>query len=75
MYFVIETQVNSSGVGATIVTQAEDRANAESKYHTILAAAAISNLPQHGATILTGTGYPILNDGYEREVDESDESE
>lgn len=45
--------------GANIVTTFDDRAQAESKYHTVLAAAAISEVEVHTAMLLTNTGNTL----------------
>lgn len=55
-FIVIELQTNQNGSVANLVTQHADRNAAESKYHTVLAAAAISALPQHAACLLTNDG-------------------
>lgn len=56
-YVVIELQTLASGQVANIVNTYEDERDANSKYHTILAAAAKSGLPAHAAVILTNEGY------------------
>ena len=63
MYIVIEIQTNSDGTVGTLVNSYEVRDQAESKFHTILAAAAISTLPCHAAVLLTEQGL-ILSNGY-----------
>ena len=63
MYIVIEIQ--NSGTASTIVSTYDTLNEAENKYHTILAYAAISNVPIHGATILTGTGEQIKFEYFE----------
>lgn len=44
------------------------RLKAESKFHEILAAAAISELPQHSATLLTSDGRAVMNQCYRHEL-------
>ena len=44
------------------------RLKAESKYHEVLAAAAISELPQHSATLLTSDGRAVMNQVYRHEA-------
>ena len=51
-YIVIEMQTNEKGVTGVIPVAYEDLNLARQKYHTILAAAAVSALPVHGAVIL-----------------------
>ena len=53
MLIVIEIQKDANNNIATLVTQKENRNDADSTYHTILASAAISQLPEHGAVMLT----------------------
>lgn len=47
---------------------AKARLKAESKYHEVLAAAAISELPQHSATLLASDGRAIMNQCYRHET-------
>lgn len=51
-YIVIEMQTNENGATSVIPLAYEDLNLARQKYHTILAAAAVSALPVHGAVIL-----------------------
>lgn len=73
-YYIIEIQQYLSGEFGHIVHFAYDaspstaRLKAESKYHEVLAAAAISELPQHSATLLTSDGRCIMNQCYKHEV-------
>lgn len=53
MYIVMEVQTYEDGTIGNIVTTFDDFNQALSKYHTILAAAAISNLPCHAAAIMS----------------------
>ena len=68
-YIVIELQTNN-GTTANIVTTHETRAAAESKYHTILAAAAVSNVEIHAATILTPDGFQLMSQSYNHQANE-----
>ena len=58
-YYVIEIQKYADGTYGHIVhpaydeDQMEARLKGESKYHEVLAAAAISQLPQHGAMLMS----------------------
>lgn len=67
MYIVIEIQTNADGTVSTIVTQWNDRNQAESKFHNILAYAAASELPVHSAVILTNDGLLLKNESYTHE--------
>ena len=68
-YIVIELQKNASGKVSNIVTQHDTRNAAEGKYHTILAAAATSSVPQHGAVLLTDAGQEICHQSYTHEAE------
>ena len=68
MYIVLEIQkVDESSVG-TLINSYENRNEAESKYHTVLAAAAISTIPQHSAIMMEDNCVPIKFDGYDHPV-------
>lgn len=67
-YVVIELQTNGDGSVANITTAYDTRNAAESAYHTILAAAAISALPMHAAALLSSDGTLIDSYCYEHEV-------
>ena len=69
-FYIIEIQQYINGEFGHIVHFAYDenatkaRLKAESKYHEVLASAAISQLPQHSATLLTSDGKAIMNQCY-----------
>ena len=63
-YFIIEIQKTDAEHVAYLVNQAATRNEAESTYHMILAAAAISQVPAHGAILFTDESYPIMNHMY-----------
>lgn len=64
MYIVIELQKNKDGVVSNIVTDHASMAEAESKYHSILAAAAVSKVPVHSAIIVSEEAFPVKNQCY-----------
>lgn len=66
MYIVIEIQTSTTV--ATIVDSYEDRNQAESKYHQILTAAALSSVPKHSAVLMNDVGQTIKNETYIHEV-------
>lgn len=70
MYIVLEVQTNQDGTVGNLVTAYENQNDAESKYHTILASAAISSLPKHTAYILTDDGYKIDSKCYRHGEDD-----
>ena len=78
-YYVIEIQKYKGQDGEAdsfghIVHYAYDedankaRLKAESKYHEVLAAAAVSELLQHSATLLTSDGRAVMSQCYRHEV-------
>ena len=66
MYIVIEIQ--TSNTVATLVNAYEDRNQAESKYHQILTAAALSSVPKHSAVLMDDEGRTIKSETYIHEV-------
>lgn len=64
-YIVIEIQTNNGTVN-TLTYQYTDIAQANSKYYTILAAAAVSNLDAHAAVILDENGYLVRNESFRK---------
>ena len=80
-YYIIEIQKYLTGEFGHIVHYAYDenptmaRLKAESKYHEVLAAAAISALPQHSATLMASDGRAIINQCYKHEVEPTPEPE
>lgn len=63
-YIVIEIQTNENGEIGQLVSIFPDRNNAEMKYHQILAAAAISEIPSHAAVMLTNDGRMVKHEVY-----------
>lgn len=61
-YIVLEIQ--SGDTISTIVNDYDNINQAESKYHQILTAAAISNVPKHSAMIITDEGFVQKVDCY-----------
>ena len=64
MFIVVELQKNADGVVSNITTSHETQASAESHYHSILASAAISEIPVHSAIIVTEEGFPLMHQCY-----------
>ena len=73
-FYILEIQQYSDDEYGHLVHFASDtnpetaRLKAESKYHEVLAAAAISALPSHAATLVASDGFPILHQCYTHEV-------
>lgn len=72
-YLVIELQTNADGSVANIVTAYDNRNEAESAYHLILSAAAVSALPYHAAMIVTNEAHVIAGSRYIHGVEPSPE--
>lgn len=68
MYIVLEIQTSTTV--ATLVNSYEDRNQAESKYHQILTAAALSSVPKHSAVLMNDEGQTIKSETYIHEVTE-----
>ena len=65
MFLVMEIQKGSSV--SNLVYSYETRNEAENKYHTILASAAVSNIPKHSAVLLTDEGEHIKHECFVHE--------
>ena len=65
MYIVMEIQKQSEESIATIVDSFTDLNMAENKYHTILAAAAVSEVPMHSAVMLLDDGLEMKHEIYQ----------
>ena len=68
MFIVIELQTINDSQVANIVNAYTEQKVAEQKYHTILAAAAVSSLPCHAAVMLDEKGRMIKSEFYTHEV-------
>ena len=66
MYIVIELQKNAEGQVANLVTAHNSLAEAESKFYSILAAAAVNDVPVHSAIIVSEEGFPVKHQCYKR---------
>jgi hypothetical protein len=64
-YVVLEIQTMADGKVACLVTAYDDQMQAESAYHSVLAAAALSKLPRHAAVLLTSDGSVQVSQYYE----------
>lgn len=69
MYIVYEIQTNGDSV-ATLSYDYKDKNEAESKYHTILASAAISSVEIHTAMLMTVKGTVLQTQYYEHKTEE-----
>ena len=72
-YLVIEIQHNLDGTVGNIVFAFDDRNQAESKYHSILASAAVSAVYIHSAVLMTSTGVQVAHQSYTHGAEEIEE--
>ena len=64
-YIVIEIQTYADGSVGNLVTAHETLNEAEAKFHLVLAAAAVSELPLHAASLLQADGRLLNCQSYE----------
>ena len=75
-YIVIEIQKLADGsVAIPPIATYDSLQEAASRYHTILASAAISNVPLHSALILNEAGQKVKLDNYEHIAPEEEEEQ
>lgn len=67
MFIVIEIQKTENDA-ATLLTKHATKQEAEAQYHRVLAAAAISAVPEHSAAMLTDTGFFVKSERYSHET-------
>lgn len=73
-FYIVEIQQAANGEFSHLVHWAFDtdpdvaRLKAESTYHSVLAAAAISNTQSHAAILFTTEGFPLMNQCYKHTV-------
>lgn len=63
-YIVLEMQTNNGTTALVPPVVYYTRQEAESKYHLILTSAAVSQVEEHAASILTGDGRLVRNECY-----------
>ena len=64
-YIVVEIQTMADGTVACLTTSYADRLQAESAWHSVMAAAALGTLPVHAAVLLDNCGSELLTSRYE----------
>lgn len=75
MYIVTEIQTNANGTVGLLNWTFDNRNAAESQYHTVLAAAAISALPKHACIMFSEEGFPLMNACYTHDAARAPEPE
>lgn len=68
-YIVLEMQTNADGTVGTLLTSYDKLNEAESKFFSILSAAALSTLPVHTAMLLTNNGTMLRVETFSHEVE------
>lgn len=63
IFYVIELQTGVSG--SCIPFAFDNKADAEAKYHTLLAVAAKSDVPKHGVILVNADGFVIKSEVYD----------
>ena len=80
-FYIVEIQTYADGSFGHLVHYVYDadpdkaRMKGESKYHEVLMAAAISELPSHAAIMFSTEGFPIMNQCYKHDVPAAPEPE
>ena len=69
MYVVIELQTTAGGVVGNFVWAFANKDAAFSKFHTVLATAAVSSLPVNSCVILDNKGFQIAAQFFTHEVE------
>ena len=69
MYLVIEIQKTGTTIAQLVDTYA-DRNTAEQKYHTVLAAAAVSSVDVHSAVLMFYDGTVFKKESYDHTIEE-----
>ncbi len=78
-YYIVEIQKNHAGEYSHIMHWAYDanadiaRQKAEGVYHSVLAAAAVSNTAMHSATVISAEGVPLMSQCYHHEASQVEE--
>ena len=67
MFIVLELQATLTNV-AHIFTIYADQAQAESSYHLVLSAAAVSTVPMHSALLMTADGQILRSETYRHNI-------
>lgn len=70
MFYVIEFQSEAS-TGAAIPFAFDNQADAEAKYHELLAVAAKSTVRKHGAILITDDLFTVKQDVYPHILEET----
>ena len=72
-YLAIEIQTNQDGTVGNLVYAYDELNQAQSKYHAVLSAAAVSELPMHAAVLVRSDGAVLASDYFEHSEPEPEE--
>lgn len=73
-YYIVEIKQLQNGEYEHTVHYAWDedadkaRLKAESKYHEVLASAAVSETAEHSAILISSEGFPVMHQCYKHEI-------
>lgn len=73
MNYLIVEQQTTNGITAVLTTAKPNINEAEQKYHTVLAAAAVSNVEVHSAAMLTERGQLVKYECFDHAEPEPEE--
>ena len=68
--FYIVMEVQNAGTPAVLTNTYTDLPQAMAKYHTVLAAAAVSQVPYHACFIISSEGVMPYSEVYDRRTEE-----
>jgi len=74
-YITVEIQKFEDGNIGLLTAVKDTEREAISQFHTVMAAAAVSNLPRHSCTMLTEAGTPLRYESYEKIVEPEETEE
>ena len=74
MYITIELQSTPTSI-AHLETVTDTLPQAEQVYHTILSAAAVSEVPIHSAVLMDSSGYVLKQDTYVHSQEEEENAD
>lgn len=72
-YTTIENQIRTDGTFGLLYDHFDNRPQAESKFFTVCAAAAVSEIPYHAAFIIDDSGLVIGSKVYDRRTNNPEE--
>ena len=70
MYILVELQTNKDNQVASLVTKKNTREEAESAYYSVLAAAAVSEIPLHACMLMSNEGFPIMHECFHHNLEQ-----